>query len=136
MAFIDPIKNAGRPAYWDKAVKHLCSVDPTLSTAIRKNLEPPLRPSGNPSKTIIKAIVGQQISVKAADAIWGRLEKRLGTIEPETVASADLTEMRGCGLSMRKAEYIKGIGQAWLDGLGETDWSSQPQDITRHVAHV
>ena len=65
---------------------------------------------------LIRSIVAQQISSKAADTVWGRLSGKLLNITPRTVAVTDVSDIQKCGLSMRKATYIKGIGAAAVYG--------------------
>lgn len=59
---------------------------------------------------LVNSVVSQQISSKAAATVWNRLKECLGEITPETITSATLEEIQKCGLSTRKASYIKGIG--------------------------
>ncbi len=59
---------------------------------------------------LINSIVSQQISSKAAVTVWNRLKECLREITPESITSATLEEIQKCGLSTRKASYIKGIG--------------------------
>jgi len=61
---------------------------------------------------LVQSVVAQQISRKAADTVWGKLCERLLDITPRNVASTDVSDIQKCGLSMRKAKYIKGIGEA------------------------
>ena len=61
---------------------------------------------------LVSSIISQQISAKAAVTVRSRLQERLGAIIPETIASASVEEIQQCGLSTRKAGYIKGIGMA------------------------
>ena len=65
---------------------------------------------------LIASVAGQQVSAKAAETVWGRMENRFGTITPDTIAAASLEEIQQCGMSMRKAKYIKGIGDAVARG--------------------
>lgn len=65
---------------------------------------------------LINSIVSQQISSKAADTVWSRVQERFGAITPQTINSAAIEEIQQCGLSMRKAGYIKGIGEAVASG--------------------
>ena len=67
-------------------------------------------------KALVHSVVAQQISRKAADTVWGRLCARLLDITPRTVASTDVADIQKCGLSMRKAGYIKGISDAAIRG--------------------
>jgi 3-methyladenine DNA glycosylase/8-oxoguanine DNA glycosylase len=67
-------------------------------------------------KALVHSIVAQQVSSKAADTVWGRLCKQLLDVTPRNVASTDVGDIQKCGLSMRKARYIKGIGEAAIQG--------------------
>jgi 3-methyladenine DNA glycosylase/8-oxoguanine DNA glycosylase len=65
---------------------------------------------------LIASVAGQQVSAKAAETVWKRMEQRFVTITPETITAAAAEEIQQCGMSMRKAGYIKGIGDAVADG--------------------
>jgi len=65
---------------------------------------------------LVKSVVAQQISSKAADTVWGRLCRQLSIITPESIAATDVADIQKCGLSMRKAGYIKGLGDAVICG--------------------
>ena len=119
------------PTYWTKAVKHLRLADPILSDIIDENLRPFLSPNGNVGNTLIKSIVGQQISVKAADSVWRQMEGLLGTVVPENIVLYNLQDLRGCGLSMRKSEYILDFSRLWVDSLSDLDWFSMDGDGVR-----
>ena len=119
------------PPYWTKAVKHLRLADPILCGIIDENLRPFLSPNGNVGNTLIKSIVGQQISVKAADSVWRQMEGLLGTVVPENIVLYNLQDLRGCGLSMRKSEYILDFSRLWVDSLSDLDWFSMDGDGVR-----
>ncbi len=65
---------------------------------------------------LISSIVAQQISAKAADTVWSRIVERFGEVTPERLAQISTEEIQQCGLSMRKASYIKGITEAVIKG--------------------
>lgn len=65
---------------------------------------------------LIASIASQQISAKAAETVWARMEDRFGAITPATIASATVEEIQQCGMSLRKAGYIRGIGVAVTEG--------------------
>lgn len=67
-------------------------------------------------KALINSIVGQQISTKAQVTIWNRMQERLAHISPENFGNLDAESLQTCGISMRKALYIKSITDAVLDG--------------------
>jgi DNA-3-methyladenine glycosylase II len=100
--------------YWDDASSALASRDPLLGVLIERHRGARLSGSGDAFTTLANAIVGQQISVAAAAGIWGRISSRFPGLAPMDVAAAALETLRGCGLSGRKAEYLKGIAEAFL----------------------
>lgn len=65
---------------------------------------------------LINSIVAQQISAKAAVTVWNRMLAHFGAITPQNIVAAAVEEIQQCGLSMRKANYIKGIGEAVVQG--------------------
>jgi DNA-3-methyladenine glycosylase II len=71
---------------------------------------------GDPFQTLARAIVGQQISVKAADSVWARFVGYAQTIRPDHVAALDLDALAACGLSRRKAEYLRDLAGHFVDG--------------------
>jgi DNA-3-methyladenine glycosylase II len=77
---------------------------------------------------LVFSIVGQQVSPKAASTISKRLTALLGKISPESIISADLDSVRGCGISSRKAKYIKGIADAVFNGDLNLDGLNQLSD--------
>ena len=115
------------PDYWEDAILHISKRDDVLSKIIGQNLEPMLNPHGDVFRTLIKSIVGQQISIQAADATWDRMVGLLGEINPNEICKAGLMDLRGCGLSMRKAEYISGVSEMWMDGRLDIDWGGLEQ---------
>lgn len=95
-----------KPAYWDKAKRELSRSDPTLGTIIGRCPRMHLVPRGDPFYTLARSIVGQQISVKAAQAVWNRLLDALPEVAPETALEAGADKLFACGLSRRKVEYL------------------------------
>jgi DNA-3-methyladenine glycosylase II len=65
---------------------------------------------------LVQSMVAQQISSKAAATVWTRMQARFGTITPKSIAAIPVEEIQQCGLSMRKAGYIKSIGDAVIQG--------------------
>lgn len=65
---------------------------------------------------LIASVAGQQISAKAAETVWARMEGRFGTITPAAIAAVSTGEIRQCGMSQRKAGYIRGIAEKVVDG--------------------
>jgi len=100
---------------WNQALAHLRSTDPELATLFDHFPEERVRGSGNPFQVLANSIVGQQISVKAASAIFGRLTILLGDWNPAAVGKVTDEELRKAGLSVRKVEYFRGLAQAFLE---------------------
>ena len=74
--------------------------------------------------TLIKSIVGQQISVIAASAVWSRFCDCVGEVDEESILAKSHQELREVGLSHRKVEYIVGIAKAWQDRYDDINWDS------------
>jgi len=110
------------PAYWGEAKELLRAADPILAALIDAHEEPPLRSFERPFETIVHSVVGQQISAKAADAVWGRLVDVLGEVEPENIARQEAETLRAVGLSGRKVEYIVGLATE-CPWIVSRDWS-------------
>src|SRR6185436_20972436 len=78
---------------------------------------------GEPFMTLARAICGQQISVKAAQSVWNRVVACCGAISPEHVLARKRPQLRACGLSDRKTEYIADLAQHFVDGkIHEHRW--------------
>ena len=105
-----------KPEYWDKAKRALMRRDPVMGAIIRAHPKVFMVSRGEPFNTLARAICGQQISVKAAQAVWNRLVACCGEMTPEKVLSKKRTELRACGLSDRKTEYIADLAQHFADG--------------------
>lgn len=104
-----------RPEYWDMAKKELSRKDDVLHEIINEFDDLELVSRGDLFYTLIRSVIGQQISVKAASTVWSRFCERIGDIKPENILSADIEKLRSCGLSHRKAEYVIGISESWSD---------------------
>ncbi len=78
---------------------------------------------GDPFSTLARSIVGQQISVLAADAVWQRFVARVSTVSPERVLACGVAGLSGCGLSQRKIEYLNDLAVHFIDGrLQPAQW--------------
>ena len=97
----------------DRAIaQYLSSADPTLSLVIKKAGKlPEYYRQKSHFETISRIIVGQQLSYKAADTIWGRLKGRFRRWTPEVLGKASVTELRSAGLSAAKAAFICELSQ-------------------------
>lgn len=104
-----------KPEYWDRAKRALARGDPVMAAIIRARPRVSLARRGEPFLTLARAIVGQQISVKAAQSVWGRLVGCVGDVTPQNVIRTRRLRLRACGLSDRKVEYIADLAQHFAD---------------------
>ena len=86
-----------------------------MAALIRRFRGERLKGGGDAFVTLYRAVVGQQISLKAADSIRARLEARIGRITPDNLARRRLSTLRQCGLSENKAVSLKGIARFFID---------------------
>jgi DNA-3-methyladenine glycosylase II len=105
-----------KPEYWERAKRALARKDLVLGGIIRSRPRVHLQRRGEPFLTLARAIVGQQISVKAAQSVWNRVCACVGEVTPQNVLARKRAELRACGLSDRKTEYIADLAQHFADG--------------------
>jgi len=105
-----------KPAYWLRAKRALARRDPTLATIMRGHAGAFLVRRGEPFMTLARAIVGQQISVHAAQSVWDRFVAAAPDVTPLQVLALAPARLRACGLSARKVEYISDLAQHFVDG--------------------
>jgi DNA-3-methyladenine glycosylase II len=106
-----------KPDYWDKAKRALARRDPVLGEIIRAHPRVHLVPRGEPFHTLARAIVGQQISVAAAQSVWNRFSSLVPAVSPEEILKAKTKDLRACGLSERKCEYISDLARRFAEGI-------------------
>ncbi|HSV54700.1 MAG TPA: DNA-3-methyladenine glycosylase 2 family protein [Burkholderiaceae bacterium] len=97
---------ATTPAYWEDACKHLAKKDRVLRRLIPQFGDACLEQRGDPFTTLARSIVGQQISVKAAQSVWNRFAELPRKMSPANVLKLKVDDMRAAGLSARKVEYL------------------------------
>lgn len=102
--------------YGETELEHLRARDKQLGFAIdtlgmiEREVDPDLFAS------LVKSIVGQQISTKAQLTIWARMRNLLGVVSPDTIAVASIDQLQSCGISFRKASYIKSVAEEVYSG--------------------
>jgi DNA-3-methyladenine glycosylase II len=94
------------PAYWQDAKEELMKRDRIMRRLIPQFGDLHLVGRGEPFMTLARSVVGQQISVKAAEAVWLRLLEVCPKCTPAQIVKAGSEKLAGCGLSKRKVEYI------------------------------
>ncbi|GAB2533691.1 MULTISPECIES: DNA-3-methyladenine glycosylase [unclassified Simplicispira] len=94
------------PGYWVDARKHLMKKDRVMKRLIPQLGDGTLQSRGDAFSTLARSIVGQQISVKAAQTVWDRFAALPRAITPGDVLKLKIDDMRAAGLSVRKVEYL------------------------------
>jgi DNA-3-methyladenine glycosylase II len=113
------------PDYWMKASLALSDADPLMAELIERHAGASLSSRGDPFATLARSIVGQQISVKAADAVWGRFVAQIVILTPDHLLRLGPAGLAGCGLSQRKIEYLGDLAAHFVDGrLDPAAWAT------------
>ena len=94
------------PDYWGEACAHLSRKDRVMKKIIAQSGDVILESRGDAFVTLARSIVGQQISVKAAQSVWERFAKLSRKLTPAGVLKLKVDDMRAAGLSARKIEYL------------------------------
>lgn len=94
------------PVYWAEACKHLVKKDRVMKRLIPQFGDACLQTRGDAFVTLARSIVGQQISMKAAQTVWDRFALLPTEITPGNVLKLKIDDMRAAGLSARKVEYL------------------------------
>jgi DNA-3-methyladenine glycosylase II len=117
------------PEYWAEACKHLIKKDRVMKRLIPQFGEASLQSRGDAFVTLARSIVGQQISVKAAQNVWDRFVKLPRKITPANILKLKVDDMRAAGLSARKVEYLVDLALHFDSGaLHVKKWSEMTDD--------
>ena len=104
-----------KPIFWEKAKKNLIKKDRVLGKIIESYPRDFLFTKSDPFYTLARSIVGQQISVSAAQAVWDRFEKKVEKVRPRNVKNMHHMKLKSCGLSRQKISYLKSLSNAFID---------------------
>jgi len=126
------------PTYWDEACKHLARKDRVLKRLIPQFGDACLRSRGDAFTTLARSIVGQQISVKAAQTVWDRFAGLPRRMTPGNVLKLKVDDMQSAGLSARKIEYLVDLALHFDSGAIRVDeWASMSDDeITTELVGI
>ena len=117
------------PDYWADACKHLVKKDRVMKRLIPQFGEACLQSRGDAFVTLARSIVGQQISVKAAQTVWDRFALLPRKITPSNVLKLKVDDMRDAGLSARKVEYLVDLALHFDNGaLHVKKWSEMEDE--------
>ncbi|MFZ2651740.1 MAG: DNA-3-methyladenine glycosylase 2 family protein [Burkholderiaceae bacterium] len=114
------METLAQPLYWDEACKHLAKRDRVMRKLIPKFGDGRLQSRGDAFTTLARSIVGQQISVKAAQTVWDRFtalfQDASAGLLPTGVLSLGMQRIRAAGLSSRKVEYLCDLAHHFQSG--------------------
>lgn len=102
----EPVIAIFTPDYWEEACKHLSRKDRVMKRLIPQFGDVRLESRGDAFVTLARSIVGQQISVAAAQTVWNKFALLPRRMTPANVLKLKVDDMRACGLSARKVEYL------------------------------
>ncbi|MEP2990770.1 MAG: DNA-3-methyladenine glycosylase 2 family protein [Parasphingorhabdus sp.] len=113
----------------------VCQAEPKMATALKTcgYPEPRIRPEGY--ATLLRTILGQQVSVASAASVWDKLELLLGAgCPPEKLIARDFDELRACGMSRQKQGYARSLAELIISG--ELDLENLPDDDEQAIAEL
>lgn len=117
------------------SLDHISASEPAIARALERvgYPEPRIREPGY--QTLLRTIVGQQVSVAAAASVWNKLAALLGEdVPPEKLLAADFDALRACGLSRQKQGYARSLAE--LVTTGALDLSALPEDDEAAIAEL
>lgn len=118
-----------RPGYWDRACADLVKRDRILKRLIPKFGPVHLRNGSDPFVTLARSVVGQQVSVQVAQAVWERIEAVSPKLSPQQFNKLGQEKLIACGLSKRKTEYLLDLAQHFVSGALHVDkWTSMDDE--------
>ena len=119
------------PKYWHKAKISLSKRDPILKKIIKQYNKGHLTTRNNPFFSLCRTIVGQQISIKAADTIWNRLEAKCKKkIIPQRIIKLKAISMKKAGLSRQKISYLKNIAKSFKNKSFDVSSLKKMDDVS------
>ena len=126
------------PEYWDEARKYLTRRDRVMKRLIPQFGTACLQSRGDAFTTLARSIVGQQISVKAAQSVWERFSALPKRMTPASVLKLKVDDMRAAGLSARKIEYLVDLALHFDSGAIHVDsWREmEDEDIVTELVGI
>ncbi|MBU0541606.1 MAG: DNA-3-methyladenine glycosylase 2 family protein [Gammaproteobacteria bacterium] len=127
------------PDYWQVACEALASQSPVWAELVARHSDRALRSRGAPYETMLRSLVGQQISVKAADAVWARVVEALnGQINSSVLLALSDDTLKATGLSRQKIEYARALSE--FEQLGRLELTlldgMDDEACTRHLCEI
>ena len=109
------MKKNKKADWWKEAVFYLSDNDPIMKNIINNHNEDYLQSRDDPFNALCRTVIGQQISVKAAASIWNKFAAGTKNINPKTVIKYGNNNIRKCGISNKKVEYIIGLSNFFIE---------------------
>jgi DNA-3-methyladenine glycosylase II len=117
------------PGYWKRATRELSERDAVIRRIIAQSHGLTLRSRGDAFNTLARSIVGQQISVKAAESVWRKLIAAVPAVRPEVIHAHDVEILRTCGLSRSKVAYLHDLARHFVEKrLDVKRWEQMTDD--------
>ena len=119
-----------KPNYWNKGVNHLSNKDKVLKKIIDKFPNQSLDLNNNSFHALINSIIGQQISVSAANSMKKKLFSLKRNVTPRTIKNINKNDFKNCGLSKQKILYINNIADYFLNNKNLVNEISKLDDAS------
>jgi DNA-3-methyladenine glycosylase II len=124
-----PVVDPATPFFWEEACRHLIKKDRVMKRLIPQFGDACLQTRGDAFVTLARSVVGQQISVKAAQTVWDRFAILPRKMTPANVLKLKVDDMRAAGLSARKVEYLVDLALHFDNGtLHIKSWESMDDE--------
>jgi DNA-3-methyladenine glycosylase II len=127
-----------KPIFWEKAKKDLIRRDKKLGKIISSYPKDFLFSKSDPFYTLARSIVGQQISVQAAQAVWNKYEKKIKKVNPKNTINLHFMTLRSCGLSRQKISYLKHLSLSFIrNEINPGKWNKfQDEEIINELIKI
>ena len=122
----------GEPSWWSDAIEHFQN-DDIMAECIKTYGTDGLKGRGDLFYTIVRSIIGQQISVIAAESIWNRFETMVGKVTPDHVRQFTKEEIASCGITRPKSGYILGLATDSEELLNFPYATSTELEVRKHL---
>jgi DNA-3-methyladenine glycosylase II len=118
-----------------ESLDSLAAAEPRIAAALARAGYPEPRTSPRGYQTLLRAIVGQQVSIKAAASMWAKLTAAIGDPpDPQRLLAASDEALRAAGLSRQKASYARSLAEEVISG--RLDFDRLPEDDEEAIAHL
>ena len=128
-----------KPLYWEQAITDLSKKDKKLAQIIQTYTDLKLTSSDNAFQTLVRSIVGQQISMRAADSVWNKITQGVDQISFDNFLKIPEPQMRIFGLSRQKSKYIHNIARHFQNKniIDQSHWQNRSfEDITSELIQI